>query len=359
MTSNREKDSLHGSVKEYHARTVTLTGNDEDVSEKFQSLRFARYDESGNKVEEAHFNSDDSLLFKTVWAYDSNGRLIEEMNFTTNESQTFKTTFEYDREGRLIEKKTFGSNGSWESVLRPIYTAEGIRIEEEMLPFSEDGDDVAYLIGLEETDFSFSAQGVRKIRKTYDSRGKPIDITLYNNKEKQTGKILFTRNDEDKLTEIEHYGSDGFYPAGQRTKWQRILEPLTTRLIKIFLLLKCIYDFGIRGELKKIGRCIIYGPLTMRNVFVYNDKGHIVEEQTYFIESLMMKKVFVYDAEGNKTEEIEYLNDDSVLQKLIYSRKYDAYRNWIEETASSQFPMEQEQEQSTVLTYRTISYYSG
>jgi len=359
MAADRAKDSLRGSVKELYVRTVTLTGKDKDVREEFQSLRFVRYDEAGNKVAEAFFNSDDSLLFKTVWAYDLMGRLAEQVNFYTNESSTFKTIFEYDSDGRLVEKKTFGSDGSLENVLRPSYTAEGLRVEEEMLPFIEDGDDVAYLVEIEGTDMSFSAQGICKIRKTYDSKGNPVDITLYNNKEKQTGKILFTYTNEGKLIELEHYGSDGFYPAGDGTKWQRILEPLMTRLIKIFFFLKCLYSFGIKGELRKAARCVIYGPLSMLNVFVHDDKGRIVEEQTHFVGSLMMKKVFAYDEEGNKAEEIEYLNDDSVLQKQSYSRKYDSHRNWIEETVSSQFRIEEKYEQTTILTYRTISYYSG
>jgi hypothetical protein len=359
MAAGRAKDSLHGLVKEVYARTVTLAEKDKDVSEEFQSLRFARYDEAGNKVAEAYFNSDDSLLFKTVWAYDRADKLVEQVNFDTNESPTFKTIFEYDPDGRLVEKKTFASDGSLECVLRPSYTAEGLRIEEETLPFSEDGDDVAYLVGIEETDFSFSAQGIRKIRKIYDGKGKPIDITLYNNKEKLTGKILFAHNDNGKLIEIEHYGSNGFYSAGERTTWQRILEPLITPLIKIFFFLKCVYSFGIRGEIKKVARCVVYGPLTMLNVFVYDDKGRIVEEQTRFIGSIAMKKVFAYDEGGYKAEEIEYLDDDSILQKQIYSRKYDSNRNWTEETVSSQFRMEEKYEQTTVFTYRTISYYSG
>ncbi|HXH69949.1 MAG TPA: hypothetical protein VNI60_06325 [Pyrinomonadaceae bacterium] len=358
MATVKAKDSLHGLVRELYARTVTLTGKDKDVSEEFQTLRFACYDEAGNKIQEAYFNSDSSMFFKTAWTYDSMGKLVEQVNFDANESQTFKTVFEYDGDGRLVEKRTFGSDGSLESVLRPNYTAEGLRIEEETLPFSEDGDDVCCLIGIEETEMSFSAQGIHKIRKTYDGKGKPIDITLFNNKEKLTGKIFFAHNDNGKLIEIEHYGSSGFYPTGDITKWQRIFEPLITRLIKIFLFLKCIYSYGIRGELGKTARCSIYGPLAMLNVFVYDDKGRIVEEQTHFIGSIVMKKVFGYDEEGNKAEEIEYFNDDAV-QRQSYNRKYDSHRNWIEETISSQFQTEEKHEQTTIFTYRTISYYSG
>ncbi len=135
MSANREKDSLHGLVKELYVKTVTLTGKDKDIREEFPILRFARYDEAGNKVEEAHFNSDDSLVFKTVWTYDSAGKLVEQVNFDANESPTFKTTFEYDLNGRLTEKKTFGSDGSLEDVLRPNYTAEGLRIEKKHCRF--------------------------------------------------------------------------------------------------------------------------------------------------------------------------------------------------------------------------------
>lgn len=357
--ANRAKDSLQGLVKELYARTVTLSERDRNIPAEFQSLRFARYDEAGNKVEEAHYNSDDSLLFKTVYAYDSAGKLIEQVNFDTNESPSFKTVFEYDRDGRLIERKSFGSDGSLEDSFRPTYTAEGLRIEEETLPFSEENSNIHCLVGIEETDMSFSAHGIHKIRKVFDSKGKPIEISLYNDKGKRIGKILFVHDDNGKLIEIAHYGNNGFYPVGERTKWQRILEPLALRLLKIFLLLKCIYGFGIKGELMKAARCVAYGPLFILNVFVRNDKGQIIEEQTHFIGSLGMKKVFTYDEKGNKIEEIERLNDDSILQKQNYSREYDSYGNWVEETISHQFRMEEKLEQSTVVTYRTISYYSS
>ncbi|MDQ3322482.1 MAG: hypothetical protein M3525_08660 [Acidobacteriota bacterium] len=121
MSANREKDSLRGSVKELYAKTVTLTGKDKDVREEFQSLRFGRYDEAGNKVEEAYLDSDGSLLHKTVWTFDAAGKLVEQANSGANESPTFKTIFEYDDAGRLIEKKMFNSDGFLESALRPSY----------------------------------------------------------------------------------------------------------------------------------------------------------------------------------------------------------------------------------------------
>ncbi|CAN5639149.1 hypothetical protein BH24ACI2_BH24ACI2_02100 [soil metagenome] len=359
MTIHSAKDSLQGSVKELYARTVTLSEKNGDVLEEFPFVRLLRYDKAGNKIEEAHYNSDDSLLFKTVYAYDPTGKLVEQVNFDANESPTFKTVYEYDFDGKLIEQKSFGADGTLANTLCPVYTNEGLRIEEETLPLSEENGGSFCLVAIEGTDMSFSAQGGDRMRKVYDDKGKPIEMTLYNIKGKRTGKMLFAYDDE-RLIEVSNYGgSNGFYPCGERTKWQRILEPLTIRLIKIFLLLKCIYSFGIRGKLRKAARCILYGPLVISTIFVYDDKGQVVEEQTHFIGSVMMKRTFAYDEKGNKAEEIEYIDKDSVLQKQNYSREYDFQGNWVTETISCQFRMEEKREQSTVITNRTISYYSS
>lgn len=355
MTANRAKDSFRGSVKELYAKTVTVTGKDKDVSEEFQTLRFARYDQSGNKVAEAYFDSNNSLLYKTVWTYDSAGKLVEQANFDASESPTFKTIFEYDRAGRLVEKKTFASGGALETVIRPKYTAEGLRIEEEIMPFSEVGEDLTYFIGIKETDMSFSACGIRKIRKIYDDKGKLLDITLYKDKEKRTGKILLDYDENGRLLETAHYGGGEFYPPAEKNEWQHVLEPLIMRSIKIFIFLKCVCGFGIKGELRKAARCFVYGSLSVLNVFVYNDKGWVVEEQTHFLSLMMSKKIFAYNREGDKAEEIEYFNDESV-QRQVFSREYDSHRNWIEETAR-QFQTNEEPEQR-VFTNRTISYYS-
>ncbi len=359
MVANRTKDSLKGSVNELYTRTVTLSAGGQDVADEFQSLRLSRYDQRGNKIEDAHYNSDDSLLFKTIYAYDSANKLIEQVNFAADESPSSKTVFEYDRDGRLIEQKTLGSDGSFETTLRPVYTAEGLRIEEETMPLSEEHGDVGFCIDIEGTDGGFSARGGDRIRKVYDSEGKPIEITVHNNKGTRTGKMLFAYDDNNRLIETAHYGSNGFYPVAERTKWKCTLQPLAVRLIIIFLFLKCIYSFGIRGELRKAARCIIYGPLLMSTEFVYDKEGKIVEERTNFIGSLQMKKVFTYDEEGNKAEEIEYMRDNTILQKQNYSRKYDSHGNWIEETISHQFRMNEKIEQSTTATYRTIGYYSN
>jgi len=51
-------------------------------------------------------------------------------------------------------------------------------------------------------------------------------------------------------------------------------------------------------------------------------------------------------------------NGDSFLQKQTYSREYDSCENWIKETIVYQFRQAEKSEQSTVVTSRSISYYS-
>ncbi len=359
ITANRVKDSLQGLVKELYARTVTLSERDEDVLEEFQSIQFSRYDEAGNKIEQANYNSDNSLLFKIVYSYNSTGKLVEQIHFDANESLLFKTVYEYDRDGRLIEQKSFRSDASLETTLRPVYTAEGLRIEEETLPLFEESGDTRCFYHIEETNIGFSARGGDKIRKIYDSEGKPLEITTHNNEGTPTSKILFVYENDGRLIEVAHYGGDEFYPCGERTEWQHLLEPFALRLIKIFLFTKCLYSFGVKGELRKVARCITYGSLFMSTVFAYDDKGRVIEEQELILGSLGMKKVYTYDEKGNKAEEIQYINNDIILQRQNYSRVYDSYGNWIKETVSQEFQMEERFEQSTTATYRTISYYSN
>lgn len=217
ITANRAKDSLRGLVKELHAKTVTVSEKGGDILEEFPFARFSRYDETGNKIEEVHYNSDNSLLYKIVYIYDSAGRVIEQINFDANESPTFKTVYEYDFDGKLIEQKSFGADGSLESALRPVYTAEGWRVEEETLPDSETNGEESFClvgIGIEGIDTSFSACGGDKIRKVYDDKGKLIEITPHDNQGKRTGKILFEYDADDRLIEMAHYGgSDGFNRA--------------------------------------------------------------------------------------------------------------------------------------------------
>ena len=161
------------------------------------------------------------------------------------------------------------------------------------------------------------------------------------------------------MIEISYYGGKGeFFSCGERTVWQRRLEPLFFPLIKTFLFLKSLYSLVARGEWRKAGRCLRYRALFSLTLFGYDENGRKIEEKTYMLGSLLMKKVFVYDEKGDIAEEVEYAENDSILQSQNYSREYDEQGNWIRETISSGLRMDSEKlRESTVVTERKISYY--
>ncbi len=361
MKTNKAKDSLRGLVKDVHAKTATVSRNDDDIREEFLFVRFSLYDTAGNKIEESHYDADNSLLFKTVYIYDAAGRLVERTNFDADGAATFKTVCEYDANGKLIERKSLLPDGSVQNIVRPVYTAEGLRVEEETLPvFETQGEKSFCLVDIDETDSAFSARGGDCVRKVYDVEERLIEITVRGAKGKLAGKILFEYDADGRLVEMSQFGGEGnFQPCGgAATKRRRVLEFFVPPLIKTFLLFKSVYNFARRGKWRKAARCFLYSPFVMSTTYVYDEKGQKIEEQTSFLGSPMMKKVFAYDEKGDKAEEIEYLdNGDSVLQKQTYSREFDLRGNWIKETIVCQFQQAEKREQSTVVTRRSISYY--
>ncbi|HXH71166.1 MAG TPA: hypothetical protein VNI60_12615 [Pyrinomonadaceae bacterium] len=361
MKTNKAKDSLRGLVKDVHAKTATVSRNDDDVREEFPFIRFSRYDTVGNKIEESHYNPDNSLLFKVVYNYDANGKLVEQTNFDADSAATFKTVYEYDANGKLIERKSLLPDGSAQNIVRPVYTAEGLRVEEEKLPVFETPDEASFcLVDIDETDAGFSARGGDCVRKVYDVEERLIEIDVRGAKGKLAGKILLEYDAGGRLIETSQFGGEeSFQPRGDSaTKRRRVLEFFAPPLIKTFLLFKSVYNFARRGKWRKAARCFLYSPFVMSTAYVYDEKGQKIEEQTSFLGSPMMKKVYAYDEKGDKAEEIEYFdNGDSVLQKLTYSREYDLRGNWIKETILCQSHQAEKREQSTVVTRRNISYY--
>ena len=91
MKTNKAKDLLRGLVKDVHAKTATVSRNDDDIREEFPFIRFSRYDTAGNKIEESHYDADNSLLLKTVFIYDAAGKLVERTNFDAGGAATPST----------------------------------------------------------------------------------------------------------------------------------------------------------------------------------------------------------------------------------------------------------------------------
>ena len=354
MAANRATDSLQGSVKELKTKIISSY---EGEPERYEPpLRIVSYDQAGNKIQEALYQPDDSLVFKTVYIYDFARRLVEQLLYDANQSATSKTVFEYDSENRLIERKIFDLNGDLQVAQHPTYTAQGLRIEDETLPEAQA--DVNFLIEIEGTDFSISGNEIHRLRKVYDAAGKPLEISLFDKKNSRIGKILYAYDRKGRLIEMSQYDWRNFESGGEMIGWQRALKPLLLRLIKLFLFFKCVYGFGSRREIRKAFGCFLNGSLSLMTVYLYDQNGRVAEEQNYFFGSLEMKKTYAYDDKGDKAEETaHYIGEESFQQKQIFKREYDSHGNWIKEVAAYSSRMKDEIKQGEVVTYREISYY--
>jgi hypothetical protein len=71
------------------------------------------------------------------------------------------------------------------------------------------------------------------------------------------------------------------------------------------------------------------------------------------------RQTFTYDEHGYKSEEINYFGDESLGNKVIYTRNYDSTGNWTKEIISAISNLNDSSELATLVseTCRTITYY--
>lgn len=69
------------------------------------------YDEAGNKVESALYDSKKRLEEKQTFRYDADGRLIENVVYTSPDFSGRKILFAYDDKGNLVSRSRYGPDG--------------------------------------------------------------------------------------------------------------------------------------------------------------------------------------------------------------------------------------------------------
>ena len=107
MMANRATESFQGSVKELKIKIVNLSEASGESTQDHIWLQTVSFDKGGNKIEEANYQSGNSLASKIVYVYDSTGKLIEQLFYGASELPYSKMIFEYDSENRLTVRRTF------------------------------------------------------------------------------------------------------------------------------------------------------------------------------------------------------------------------------------------------------------
>ena len=122
---------LYGDVE-----SVVITSY--ELKEKFGEVvrgdmeSYVRYyfNEAGDVIEVASYDSDGSLDEKNIYKYDSAGNRIEGAYYDSDGSLDWKLTCKYDSAGNCIEEAYYNSNGSLDEKYICKYDSAGNRIEE-------------------------------------------------------------------------------------------------------------------------------------------------------------------------------------------------------------------------------------
>ena len=70
------------------------------------------FNNAGDVIEYAHYNSDGSLPWKYIYKYDSYGNMIEDACYYSDSSLDRKSIPKYDSSGNMIEEACYNSAGS-------------------------------------------------------------------------------------------------------------------------------------------------------------------------------------------------------------------------------------------------------
>ena len=91
-----------------------------------------KYDSNRNKIEELHYNYDDSAFPKpdiVKYEYDAEGNRTEYTSYNNKGTIDEKAIFKYDSYGNFIERKDYQEDGSWRETRTYKYDSNGNEIE--------------------------------------------------------------------------------------------------------------------------------------------------------------------------------------------------------------------------------------
>ncbi len=101
-TSGYKYDELGNLIEE------TLTGN--GCTSLWGAKAIYKYDSLGYKIEQARYDSDNSLLKKFIYKYDSSGNMVEEAEYDSSGKVCGKCTYKYDQKGNVVEQTVYSGD---------------------------------------------------------------------------------------------------------------------------------------------------------------------------------------------------------------------------------------------------------
>ena len=357
------ENNFNGSVKEVETNTVSLFDRNGKVEEHLESTDYKLFDERKNLIGHEHYYAEKQRV-KTVSSYDENNRKTSSL-FYSDGLLISKYEFIYDHKGKLIEQKYFNRNEDFVSAHQPVYTNEGLRIEETIHePVFIRGEKVQGTISFcltPEIGVSFSSNDVYRSRTIYGKNDKLSEASFYKRNNKSLGKIFVAYDEKNRPIEVIKYGGNTSWFPGNLKLWQKMLLPLIIKLLNISTKFDSAYKLSRNREYKKAALCFKYGAPFCQTIIKYDENERTLELSgvNSFDINNRTKTIYKYDENKNLIEK-KTLPDDSSFS--VYERheyEYDSQNNWIQKKSFCKMPLDNMTKfmEIKVLTTRNIVYY--
>lgn len=376
MKTDKEMHNLRGPVQSVRVELVRFEEENGRRTEKPWYGYSLSFNPEGQITAHVHYHPDGSS-WRTSNDYSEAGKLLATRSYDASGQLSHQVRYVYDADGRLAAAHTVRARGEMTSPVTYSYYTQGRKTKTEVIEYEEacgvagdngkaascatgDAGGAHIMFALEGTDSAFGVPGARTVKTIYEPSGKPVELAFYGARGALLQKVVLTYDAGGRLIEETQYGSGGLFPCGSQRGWARWLAPVGLRLAKAFLFGRSAYLYSVRrGELRKVGRSMLYGTLLSETAYAYDAQGRRSERVIRFCGSTGERTGYSYDKEGNQVEEASYDECGSLHSKAIFTRKVDGHGNWTEEIVSSASSWEAEFGLSTPqhVTRRALTYY--
>lgn len=351
-------EGLHGPVRRV---TVTQTSRliRDDGESVDRSARAATLDPAG-RVAETSWEYPSGASGRTVHTHDSEGRLVAQVESTTNPDGrvwTFRRTYAYDDRGRLIEERREGADGSIVRTRRPVYAADGRRIENERLAPRGRGTCCGLCTtGVDGVNMDFfTPSRARSTRVVHDARGVPLELTFTGRLGVTVGKVVFESDPNGRITAIRNYGDPGEFHASV-SAWLRPIAPIVLWLFRRTMNGWARWNLLRRARWRALARTVWWGPLWFETLTRYDTHGRRVEERRRFAGALETVETWTYDDDGRLVEHRGLDESGGLTTVEAYAFRADARGNWVHRTITRR-RLPHSPEEMIDTTERVVDYY--
>lgn len=236
------------------------------------------YDESGNMLTKAVFDTHGQQKNRWSYTYDAQGNLLSETTYDAQDAQVESLCYTYDENGNMLSKNHVTIHGAVQPIHKYTYDAQGHML----------------------TDTSFDARGQQasQWRYTYDTRG-----NLLSEKCARTGEIITSKTysydqSGNRLTQTEEFA---------RNTYRRV------------------WSYDAQGRMLT-EQCTLNGAFKSSVTYSYDLNGNLLELLKLNSNGNVYGGArFTYDAAGRKTSEL----DAHATPSYHYEWKYDEKGNLI------------------------------